>query len=78
MTEPYRTNEGAMIQMWNLQEDGSWVREKCGARLLTVLPSDGARAWAWYVNAKDNGNRLDEGCADSLEEAKAAAEESEA
>lgn len=62
--------------MWKEVETDVWESEKCGARLLIVRRFQ--NEWAWYSKGIPDGEVVDEGFAKSAEDAKVAAEESEA
>jgi hypothetical protein len=62
--------------MWQETATDVWESEKCGARLLRVRRI--GNEWAWFVKAIPDGEVVDEGFAPSADDAKTAAEESEA
>ena len=61
---------------WDQVETDVWTRVKCGARRLRVRKV--GSVWAWDSSAVEDGEVLDEGLADSFDDAVNAANESEA
>ena len=62
--------------MWRQTAEEEWESEKCGARLLIVRRFQ--NEWAWYSKGIPDGDVVDEGFAKTADDAKRAAEESEA